>query len=143
MNGYINLFLSVLGCKEGDSKILDAIVNLGANFDVGSFRFDDVEQKYYCLYSLGVSFTFDRIDGAYILSSIFFYIIGDDDYCPYVALYRLIDGINNESKKYDCIKLMGDPFDRGANWIKYKIAGKFLHIEFNEHNKISLISIFC
>lgn len=142
MIGDINLFLSILGCNEGDGRILDVIVKLKMDFSVEKFEFDDVNQTYYHFYKSGVGFTFDMLNNKYILSSIFFYIDNYDNYLPYKDIETLILGINKGSKINNFIKLLGSPVKNSKKWIKYKQENKFIHIEFNDYGKLSIISIF-
>lgn len=137
-HGDINIFLSCLGLREGDSKILEAISIIAMDFDIENYDLSGATETNYLFPKSGVDMVFE--DGR--LTSIFFYIKPINRYKSYPFLVDLIKGIDNLSSKDTFVKLYGEPDFYQENWIKFNLNGKYLHIEFDQEDRLNLITLF-
>lgn len=141
-DGDITYFLDALGEYQGSKKILDAIAIIGTDFEINSLEYESTYNVYFQFFKGGVDFVFEVKSNQEVLESIFFFIDGDDEHIPYRFKNSLIVNLPISLRKDDIVDKFGLPEKNGKNWIRYIQYNKYIHFEFNEHNKIRLITLF-
>jgi len=123
-------FIKILGSKEGDNIILDAIALIGAGFVPDEFIAENFYYDYYQFYTKGVLFIFDHK----YLNTVMFHFTKNEGYS--LCKIKLVKEIGANSTRNDVISLLGQPSlvnDKNLNlsWIKFNYDNYSLHFEFN------------
>jgi hypothetical protein len=128
-------FVSILGCKQGDSKILDAIALIGEGFVLDKFAVEEIDEVFFQFYTKGISFIFDHD----CLNTIMFFIAKHSGYTP--CNIQLLKDVDVNSTIDDIVSAFGQPslqgdFSLNFFWIKYDYKTYSIHYEFNPDTKL-------
>lgn len=85
LSGEFYTYLECIGLKEGNSKILDAMVLSGPRFTIETMEVEGIEYSSYQFLEHGVAFSFtDKI-----LDAIFIFMKANEEYDKYVLGDRI------------------------------------------------------
>ncbi|OOF80758.1 hypothetical protein BKG92_10350 [Rodentibacter ratti] len=140
--GDVSVFLEALGREQGNDSILDAISIIATDFDIEYFDFENIKSTYFHFFKRGVDFVFLNKDSNEILESIFFYVGKFEGYNEYPFLNELFCDLNDPISKDSIMNVFGTPESISASWIRYVVNGKYIHFEFDDSQKLNLITLF-
>ncbi|WP_288490525.1 hypothetical protein [uncultured Acinetobacter sp.] len=138
LQGNVNVFLDCIGRSIPDKKILDAVSIVATDFEISMTNYDGEKISYWEFFKRGVIFQFDESE---TLKVIFIYIKNNEQYLKYPFLDDFILGINYDSSRIDIEEILGVAEKKGQRWIKYVQGNKYLHFEFDDDEKLNLITI--
>ena len=140
LSGEVTIYLSSLATKEGNEKILDAMVLPGPRFSMETMEIEGVEYSSYQFLEHGVAFSFtDKV-----LDAIFIFMVANAQYKKYALGDRLFDNIERFSTRSEVVKSIGMPNVGKEKFIKYYLdKNKYIHFEFNSSDILNLITLGC
>ena len=140
LSGEVTIYLSSLGTKKGNEKILDAMVVPGPRFSMETMEIEGVEYSSYQFLEHGVEFSFtDKI-----LDAIFIFMAANSQYKKYALGDRLFDNIERFSTRSEVVKSLGMPSVEKEMFIKYYLdKNKYIHFEFSSKDVLTLITLGC
>ncbi|RKS06676.1 hypothetical protein DFP74_2319 [Nocardiopsis sp. Huas11] len=139
VTGEMALLLDVLGRRQGDGRILEAIALLGPGMEVEEFDFDGETSRYYVFRPAGTDLLFEnevlvsamvrtRPDGR------------DPGYGGYPRPAALIDGLAPTATRAEAAAFLGTPERTGPTFDRYEVHGRYLHVEFAPDGRIGRLS---
>ena len=140
LSGEVTIYLNSLGTKEGNEKILDAMVLPGPRFSMETMEIEGVEYSSYQFLEHGVAFSFtDKV-----LDAIFIFMAANSQYKKYALVDRLFDNIERFSTRSEVVKSLGMPSVEKEMFIKYYLdKNKYIHFEFSSKDVLNLITLGC
>lgn len=140
VTGEIAVMLDVLGYRQGDSRILEAIVLVGPVMEVEEFDFDDGSKSaHFSFKPTGTELVF----GDDILKMIMVRTqpdSQDETYGLYPRPAALVDGLSTTASRAEVSAFLGDPEHVGLNFDRYKVNSRYLHFEFDMNSRVTRIS---
>ena len=138
----INTFLDCLGKKTGNSLILDALSTIACDFYIDTYEIAGEKRESWSFFSRGTDFSFKNDT----LVAFFFYTKEKGKFSKFPFLDKLISGLTYQSSPEDIINILGNLEKKGkssnGNYVRFKYDDKYIHFEFDENNKLSLITLF-
>jgi len=127
--GEMAVVLGVLGLRQGDSRILDAIVLVGPAMEVEKFD-DDERSTYFIFRPAGTDLLFenDVLVSAMVRTQP---DSEDETYCLYPRPNDLVEGLSPTAARAEVAALLGKPERTGPNFDRYPVNGRYLHVEFD------------
>lgn len=140
LSGEVTIYLNSLGTKEGNKKILDAMVLPGPRFTMETMEIEGIEYSSYQFLEHGVAFSFtDKV-----LDAIFIFMVANAQYEKYALGDRLFDNIERFSTRSEVIESLGMPNVEKEKFIKYYLdKNKYMHFEFSSNDILTLITLGC
>lgn len=139
VSGEIAVLLDVLGHREGDSHVLQAIVLVGPRMEVSEYDFDGEKSKYYVFKDAGTELLFE--DG--VLASVMVRTQPDPDdetYGQYPRPAALVEGLSATAERSEVTAFLGEPERSGPSFDRYQVNGRYLHFEFGPNGRVARIS---
>ncbi|WP_414938316.1 hypothetical protein [Amycolatopsis sp. cmx-11-51] len=121
--------LDVPDHRQGDSRILEAIVLMGAHFDG--------ENSTHLLFKpVGTEMAFEED----VLEMSMVRTRPDDTYGWYPRPAALVKGLSPTATRAEVIALLGDPERVGPPFGRYEVNKHCAHFEFDSHDRVARIS---
>jgi hypothetical protein len=138
LSGEIGTYLECIGLKEGNSKILDAMVLPGPRFTIETMEIEGIEYSSYQFLEHGVEFNFtDKL-----LKAIFIFMVANKEYDEYLLGDKLFDNIESYSTRTEVVESFGVPDIEKDKFVKYYLCkSKYIHFEFNSDGVLHLITL--
>lgn len=140
VTGEIAVMLDVLGYRQGDSRILEAIVLVGPVMEVEEFDFDDGSKStHFSFKPTGTELVFEDD----ILKMIMVRTqpdSQDETYGLYPRPAALVDGLSTTASRAEVSAFLGDPEHVGLDFDRYKVNSRYLHFEFDMNSRVTRIS---
>ncbi len=139
VTGEMAVLLDVLGYRQGDSRILDAIALLRPDMKVEEFDFDGEKSTYFTFKSAGTDLLFEND----VLVSVMVRTQPDGQdgtYGLYPRPATLVDGLSSTATRAEVTALLGDPERVGQNFDRYKVNKRYLHFEFDSNSRVAMLS---
>ncbi|MEJ3653829.1 hypothetical protein WEH80_12670 [Actinomycetes bacterium KLBMP 9759] len=128
--GEMAVMLTVLGLRKGDDRILDVIALVGPTMEVEEFDFDGERSTYYVFRPAGTDLLFE--DDVLVSTMVRTQPdVQDDTYGVYPRPTGLVDGLSPTATRREVTALLGEPERSGANFDRYEVNGRYLHVEFD------------
>jgi hypothetical protein len=139
VTGEVALLLDVLGRRQGDSRILEAIALVGPAMEVEEFDFDGEKSTYFIFKPAGTDLLFENN----VLVSVMVRTQPDGQdpgYGLYPRPTALIDGLSPTATRAEVTAFLGTPERTGPNFDRYEVNKRYLHFEFEPDGRISKFS---
>ncbi|GAB2679832.1 hypothetical protein GCM10027271_46360 [Saccharopolyspora gloriosae] len=139
VTGEVAVMLDVLGYRQGDNRILDAIALVGPNMEVEELDFDGEKSTHFIFKPSGTDFIFEDD----VLVSIMIRTqpdSKDETYALYPRPTALVDGLSPTASRTEVTALLGTPERVGPNFDRYEANGRYLHFEFDSDEHVTMIS---
>lgn len=137
--GEMAVFLDVLGHRQGDSRILEAIALVGPDMEVEEFNFDGKKSTYFTFKPAGTDLLFENN----ILVSVMVRTQPDSQ-DPTYGLYprpaALVDELYPTATRAEITALLGNPERVGPNFDRYEVNKRYLHFEFDLNSQVAKLS---
>ncbi|HVK23794.1 MAG TPA: hypothetical protein VM677_20760 [Actinokineospora sp.] len=133
------VLLDVLGYRQGDSRILDAIALVGPAMEVEEFDFDGEKSTYFTFKPAGTDLLFENDT----LVSVMVRTQPDDQdgtYGLYPRPAALVDGLSPTATRAEVTALLGVPERDGPNFVRFEANKHYLHFEFDSHGRAAKLS---
>lgn len=139
VTGEIAVMLDVLGYRQGDDRILEAIVLLGPVMEVEEFDFDGEKSTHFDFKPAGTELVFEND----VLEMIMVRTqpdSQDETYGLYPRPAALVDGLSSTASRAEVSAFLGDPEHVGPNFDRYKVNRRYLHFEFDSNSRVARMS---
>ncbi|GGP51816.1 hypothetical protein [Saccharothrix coeruleofusca] len=139
ITGEMAVLLGVLGHRQGDSRILDAIALVGPDMEVEEFDFDGEKSTYFTFKQAGTDLLFEDD----VLVSVMVRTQPDEQdetYGRYPRPAALVDGLSPTATRAEVTALLGTPEQTGPSFDRYRVNNRYLHFEFDPHDRITKLS---
>jgi hypothetical protein len=139
VTGEAAVLLGVLGHRQGDSRILEAIALVGPAMEVEEFDFDGEKSTYFIFKPAGTDLLFEDD----VLVSIMVRTqpdSQDETYGVYPRPAALVDGLRPTATRAEVTALLGRPERVGPNFDRYEANRHYLHFEFDSHDRVAKLS---
>jgi hypothetical protein len=139
ITGEMAVMLDVLGYRQGDSRILDAIALVGPDMMVEEFDFDGEKSTYFTFKPAGTDLLFEND----VLVSVIVRTqpdSQDETYGLYPRPAALVDGLSPTATRAEVTALLGDPERVGPNFDRYEVNKRYLHFEFDSNSRVAKLS---
>ncbi|ACU37659.1 hypothetical protein KCV87_01430 [Actinosynnema pretiosum subsp. pretiosum] len=139
VSGEAAVFLDVLGHRQGDSRILEAITLVGPAMEVEELDFDGERSVYFIFKPAGTDLLFedDVLVSAMVRTQ-------PDAQDPSYGLYprpeALVAGLPAVAARHEVSALLGAPERSGPAFDRYRANGRYLHFEFDPDDRVARIS---
>lgn len=139
VTGEMAVLLDVLGYRQGDSRILEAIALVGPDMTVEELDFDGEKSTYFIFKPAGTDLLFenDVLVSAMVRTQP---DSQDDTYGLYPRPTALVDGLSPTATRAEVAALLGNPERGGPNFDRYEVNKRYLHFEFASNNRVARIS---
>lgn len=142
VTGEIAVMLDVLGHRQGDSRILEAIILVGPAMEVEEFDDDDgLKSTHFCFKQTGTELVFEN--NILVMITVRTQPDSQDGTSTYGLYPRpaaLVDGLSATASRAEVTAFLGDPELAGPNFERYKVNSRYLHFEFDMHSRVTRIS---
>jgi hypothetical protein len=139
VTGEIAVLLGVLGHRQGDSRILEAIILVGPDMAVEEFNFDGEKLTYFTFRSAGTDLIFEN-DVVVSVTVRTQPDSQDETYGLYPRPAALVDGLSPIATRAEVAALLGAPERVGPNFDRYEANERFLHFEFDSKSRVAKVS---
>ncbi|MDU0293631.1 hypothetical protein [Saccharothrix longispora] len=139
VSGDMAVLLDVLGRRQGDSRILDAIALVGPAMEVEEFDFDGDKSTYFTFKPAGTDLLFEND----VLTSVMVRTQPDgqdETYGLYPRPAALVDGLSPTATRAEVTALLGTPERTGPDFDRYEVNGRYLHFEFGSNSRIAKLT---
>lgn len=139
VTGEMAVMLNVLGFRQGDSRILEAIALVGPDMEVEEFDFDGEKSTYFTFKRTGTDLLFEND----VLVSVMVRTqpdSQDETYGLYPRPAALVDGLSPTATRAEVAALLGNPERVGPNFDRYEVNTRYLHFEFDSNGRITKLS---
>ncbi|MBN6037785.1 hypothetical protein [Amycolatopsis sp. 195334CR] len=139
VTGEMAVLLGVLGYRQGDSRILEAIALVGPGLQVEEFDFDGEKSTYFTFKPAGTDLLFenDVLVSAMVRTQ---QDSQDGTYGLYPRPDALVDGLSPTASRAEVGALLGPPERSGPNFDRFRVNNHYLHVEFGADNRIARLS---
>lgn len=137
-----NEFIKLLGCSKFDGKF----INISSYFNELPQTEESVlgDRNYYSFLQSGVLFLLEDE----VVDQITFYAKKDEGFSEYKGELP----ISIDSSEYEAVQILGQPLASGGGkmdalmgyidrWIKYEKEGYALHLQFNQNDNLSRVTL--
>ena len=139
VTGEMAVMLGVLGLRQGDSRILDAIALLGPAMEVRELDWGEEKSTYFVFKPSGADLLFE--DGVLTAAIVRMRTDPEDPgYQPYPRPTALVDGLAPDATRPDVEGLLGAPERSGPSFVRYEANERYLHVEFAEDGRVGKVS---
>lgn len=130
VRGEMAVMLEVLGLRQGDDRILAAIVLVGPKMTIEEFDWGEERSTYYVFHESGTDLLFE--DEVLVSAMVRTQPDHDDEaYGLYPRPHDLLDGLSPTASRTEVTALLGKPERVGPNFDRYAVNGHYLHFEFD------------
>jgi hypothetical protein len=139
VTGEMAVMLGVLGYRQGDGRILEAIVLVGPKMEIEKFEFDGDKSTYFVFKPAGTDLLFEND----VLVSVMVRTQPDSQDSTYGLYPRpaaLIAGLSPTATRAEVAALLGDPERVGPGFDRYEVNQRYLHFEFDSNGRVAKIS---
>jgi hypothetical protein len=139
ITGEMAVMLSVIGYRQGDSRILDAIALVGPEMEVMEFDADGEKSTYFIFKSSGTDLLFEDD----ILEMIMVRTGPDSDdetYGTYPRPAALIEGLSPTATRTEVTEFLGEPERVGPDFDRYEVNNHYLRFRFDPDGRVAQIS---
>ncbi|HEX7305390.1 hypothetical protein [Lentzea sp.] len=139
VSGEITVLLDVLGHRQGDSRILDAIVLVGPKMEVSEYDFDGEKSTYFVFKDAGTELLFEDD----VLASVMVRTQPDPEdetYGQYPRPGALVEGLPATATRGEVTAFLGTPERTGPSFDRYQANGHYLHFEYGSNDRVARIS---
>jgi hypothetical protein len=139
VTGEMAVMLGVLGYRQGDGRILDAIVLVGPKMEVTKYDFDGDKSTYFTFKPAGTDLLFEND----VLVSVMVRTQPDSQDATYGRYPRpaaLVDGLPATATRAEVAAFLGDPERVGPSFDRYEVNQRYLHFEFDSNGRVGKIS---
>lgn len=139
VTGEMAVMLDVLGLRQGDSRILDAIALVGPKMEIEEFDWGSEKSTYFVFKSAGTDLLFE--DG--VLTSAIMRMqpdAQDPSYGLYPRPAALIEGLPPTASRDEVEAFFGAAERTGPHFVRYEANERYLHVEFNSDGQIGKLS---
>ena len=139
VTGEVAVLLDVLGCRKGDSRILEAIALVGPGMEVEEFDSDSEKSTYFVFRPAGTELLFEND----VLVAVMVRTQPDAQHPGYGRYPRptaLIDGLSPTATRAEVTAFLGAPERTGRAFDRYEVNEHYLHVEFAPNGGIGMLS---
>ncbi|WP_149261923.1 hypothetical protein [Actinomadura sp. K4S16] len=139
VTGEIAVLLDVLGRRQGDDRILDAVALVGPTMEVEEFDFDGEKSTYYIFKPAGTDLIFEDK----VLVSAMVRTQPDPQDAAYGLYPRptaLVDGLSPTATRAEVTAFLGTPERVGPSFDRYQVNEHYLHFEFDQNGRTARIT---
>lgn len=139
VTGEMAVMLDVLGLRQGDSRILEAIALVGPEMEIEEFDWGSEKSTYFIFKPAGTDLLFE--DG--VLASAIVRMqpdAQDPGYGLYPRPAALIDGLPPTATRDEVEAFFGVPERTEPSFVRYEANERYLHVEFNSDGRIGKLS---
>jgi hypothetical protein len=139
VSGEITVLLDVLGHRQGDSRILEAIVLVGPKMEVSEYDFDGEKSTYFVFKEAGTELLFEDD----VLTSVMVRTQPDPEdetYGQYPRPDDLVQGLSATATREEVTAFLGSPERSGPSFDRYEVNNRYLHFEFGGNGRVARIS---
>ncbi|MEU7524109.1 hypothetical protein AB0A74_00060 [Saccharothrix sp. NPDC042600] len=139
ITGEMAVMLDVLGNRQGDDRILDAIALVGPRMEVEEFDFDGEKSTYFTFKPAGTELLFEDD----VLVSIMVRTQRDDQdetYGVYPRPSALVEGLSPTATRAEVAAFLGRPERVGPNFDRYEVNERYLYFEFDPDGRVTRLS---
>ena len=139
VTGEIAVLLDVLGHRQGDSRILEAIVLVGPRMEVVKWDFDGEQSTTYAFKPAGTDLLFEND----VLVSVMVRTqpdSQDETHGLYPRPAALVDGLSPTATRAEVTACLGSPERVGPNFDRYEVNNRYLHFEFGSNGRLARLS---
>lgn len=139
VTGEMAVMLGVLGRRQGDDRILDAISLVGPTMEVDEDDIDGEKSTYFLFKPAGTEMVFedDVLEMIMVRTQ-------PDDLDPSFGLYprpaALVEGISPTATRAEVTAFLGAPERVGPSFDRFEANGRYLHFEYAANDRIAKIS---
>lgn len=139
VSGEITVLLDVLGHRQGDSRILEAVVLVGPQMEVSEYDFDGEKSTYFVFKDAGTELLFedDVLASAMVRTQP---DPEDETYGVYPRPGELVQGLSATATRDEVMAFLGTPERTGPSFDRYQVNGRYLHFEFGGDGRVARIS---
>ncbi|USX55609.1 hypothetical protein [Lentzea sp. HUAS12] len=139
VSGEITVLLDVLGHRQGDSRILEAVVLVGPQMEVSEYDFDGEKSTYFVFKDAGTELLFedDVLASAMVRTQP---DPEDETYGVYPRPGELVQGLSATATRDEVRAFLGTPERTGPSFDRYQVNGRYLHFEFGADGRVARIS---
>ncbi|MGI5500713.1 hypothetical protein [Lentzea sp. CA-135723] len=139
VSGEITVLLDVLGHRQGDSRILEAIVLVGPKMEVSEYDFDGEKSTYFVFKEAGTELLFedDVLASAMVRTQP---DPEDETYGEYPRPAELVQGLSATATRDEVRAFLGTPERTGPSFDRYEVNNRYLHFEFGANERVARIS---
>jgi hypothetical protein len=139
INGEITVFLDVVGRRQGDNRILEAIVLVGPKMEVEEFDFGGEKSTYFSFKPAGTDLLFQN--KVLVMAMVRTQPDSQDEtYGLYPRPSALIEGLSATATRAEVTAMLGTPERAGPNFDRYEVNGHYLHFEFDSSSRLARLS---
>lgn len=139
VTGEAALLLDVLGCRQGDSRILEAVALVGPGMEVEEFDLDSGKSTYFVFKPAGTDLLFEND----VLVSVMVRTQPDSQdpgYGRYPRPTALIDGLSPTATRAEVAAFLGTPERTGRTFDRYEVNKRYLHFAFGPDGRTGRLS---
>lgn len=130
ISGEMAVMLGVLGLRQGDSRILEAIALVGPTMKVDEFDWGEERSTYFIFHPAGTELLFenDVLVSAMVRTQP---DSQDETHGVYPRPNDLVEGLSPTATRAEVAAMLGKPERTGPNFDRYEVNGHYLHFEFD------------
>lgn len=139
VTGEMAVMLDVLGYRQGDARILDAIALVGPTMEVTKYDFDGEKSTYFLFKPAGTDLVFEND----VLEMVMVRTRPDSQDATYGLYPRpaaLIDGLAPTATRAEVTAFLGNPERVGPSFDRYAVNNRYLHFEFGSNGRVAKVS---
>ncbi|MET9224553.1 hypothetical protein [Lentzea sp. NPDC003310] len=139
VSGEIAVLLDVLGHRQGDSRILEAVVLVGPAMEVSEYDFDGEKSTYFVFKEAGTELLFEDD----VLTSAMVRTQPDPDdetYGVYPRPAELVHGLSTTATRDEVTAFLGTPERSGPSFDRFEVNNRYLHFEYGANGRVARIS---
>lgn len=139
VRGEMAVLLGVLGMRQGDSRILDAIALVGPTMEVEEFDWEDERSTYFLFRPAGTDLLFEND----VLVSVMVRTQPDghdETYGLYPRPTGLVEGLSPTATRAEVAALLGQPERTGPDFDRYPVNGHYLRVGFDAADRAATLS---
>lgn len=139
VTGEMAVMLDVLGHRQGDSRILDAIALVGPTMEVTEHDFDGEKSTHFIFKPAGTELVFenDVLDMVMVRTQP---DSQDETFGLYPRPAALVDGLSPTATRAEVTAFLGRPEREGADFDRYEVNNRYLHFEFDSNSRVTKLS---
>lgn len=139
VTGEMAVMLEVLGCRQGDARILEAIILVGPAMEVAKYDFDGEKSTHFLFKPAGTDLVFEND----VLEMVMVRTQPDEQDATYGLYPRpaaLVDGLPPTATRAEVAAFLGNPERVGPSFDRYVVNERYLHFEFGSNGRVARVS---
>jgi hypothetical protein len=139
ISGEMSVFLDMIGCHQGDNRILEAIALVGPKMEVEEFDFGGEKSTYFSFKPAGTDLLFQN--KVLVMAMVRTQPDSQDaTYGLYPRPTALVEGLSPTATRAEVTAMLGIPERVGPNFDRYEVNGHYLHFEFDSSSRVARLS---